>query len=101
MNKEVKEKWVAALRSGKYKQTRGTLKDKTGYCCLGVLCEATNSRKWHGYSLLPRHIMKKAGLQNECGTYVEYKNGQTLLTDLNDNRKLTFNDIADIIEKQL
>lgn len=39
--------WVAALESGEYKQTEGTLKrdleDGTfGYCCLGVLCEINN-----------------------------------------------------------
>lgn len=31
-----KEKWLAALRSGTYQQTKGTLKNKEGYCCLGV-----------------------------------------------------------------
>ena len=30
--------WVAALRSGKYEQQKGTLKGAEGYCCLGVLC---------------------------------------------------------------
>jgi len=30
--------WVAALRSGKYKQQQGTLKGAEGYCCLGVFC---------------------------------------------------------------
>ena len=40
MNKEVKEKWLAALRSGEYKQGRGKLcsLDKE-YCCLGVLTD--------------------------------------------------------------
>lgn len=33
-----KAKWVKALRSGKFEQTDGTLKDKDGYCCLGVAC---------------------------------------------------------------
>lgn len=33
------EKWCAALRSGKYKQTRGRLQDEDGHCCLGVACE--------------------------------------------------------------
>ena len=28
--------WVDALRSGEYEQTRGTLQDQFGYCCLGV-----------------------------------------------------------------
>lgn len=31
--------WVRALRSGKYKQTTGTLKDWRGDCCLGVVSE--------------------------------------------------------------
>jgi hypothetical protein len=39
LNTAVKAKWLKALRSGKYNQTKGQLKDETGYCCLGVLCE--------------------------------------------------------------
>jgi len=43
MNKKVKKKWIRALRSGQYDQVQGTLcaetaSDKTGFCCLGVLC---------------------------------------------------------------
>jgi hypothetical protein len=37
--KENRKKWVAALRSGRYKQTKEMLRDKTGYCCLGVACQ--------------------------------------------------------------
>ena len=33
------EKWVAALRSGEYKQGRKTLQSKEGFCCLGVACD--------------------------------------------------------------
>lgn len=38
--KEFKEKWVAALRSGKYKQGAGKLFSDASntYCCLGVAC---------------------------------------------------------------
>lgn len=46
MNPDVKEKWIAALRSGDYLQSTGRLKrdeegrgKKVSYCCLGVLCE--------------------------------------------------------------
>lgn len=51
MNKEIKEKWITALRSGEYKQARNFLKQnvvsvdditltpKLAHCCLGVLCE--------------------------------------------------------------
>ena len=40
MVKEIKDKWVAALRSGKYKQGSGQLHNTMNdtYCCLGVLC---------------------------------------------------------------
>lgn len=37
---EVKKKWTEALRSGKYDQGVGQLRDKhDNYCCLGVLCQ--------------------------------------------------------------
>lgn len=46
MKKELKQKWIDALRSGKYTQTFGALKrveeyegNPVGDCCLGVLCE--------------------------------------------------------------
>lgn len=41
MNPEIKTRWVAALRSGEYKQgeRRVLNDDKGGFCCLGVLCD--------------------------------------------------------------
>ncbi len=39
MTPELKAKWLADLKSGKYPKTKGHLKDETGYCCLGVLLE--------------------------------------------------------------
>lgn len=38
-NREVIEKWVAALESGEYQQVEGALRKDDGFCCLGVLCE--------------------------------------------------------------
>lgn len=32
-------RWIDALVSGKYKQTKRYLHTKDGYCCLGVICE--------------------------------------------------------------
>lgn len=35
-----RKKWIEALESGKYKQTKSCLRDfKDGYCCLGVACD--------------------------------------------------------------
>jgi len=47
MKQNIMKQWVKALRSGKYKQGTGTLKqyDSKGnaqHCCLGVLCELYN-----------------------------------------------------------
>lgn len=45
MDQAIKQRWVDALRSGKFPQTQGALHRKSasddrpeGYCCLGVLC---------------------------------------------------------------
>jgi hypothetical protein len=35
---ELRDKWAEALKSGKFKQTKGALQRDDGYCCLGVLC---------------------------------------------------------------
>lgn len=40
MNPEVKDKWLTALRSGKYEQGKQRLQTADGkFCCLGVLCD--------------------------------------------------------------
>ena len=47
-----KERWVKALRSGRYRQVNAHLRGidpdtgKLGYCCLGVACNITNRNKW-------------------------------------------------------
>lgn len=35
---ENQQKWIAALKSGEYKQTKGHLQHYNAYCCLGVAC---------------------------------------------------------------
>jgi hypothetical protein len=42
MREDIKQEWTADLRSGKYKQGKGGLRNpppENGYCCLGVLCD--------------------------------------------------------------
>lgn len=46
MREELKQKWVAALRSGDYKQTTGVLKRPSGFCCLGVLLDVSEIGYW-------------------------------------------------------
>ena len=47
MKKELETMWAAALRSGKYKQTKGALRTDEGYCCIGVLCDLVDPAGWH------------------------------------------------------
>ncbi len=124
MNPEVKEAWVAALRSGKYDQGIGSLKSEASdthlYCCLGVLCELAveagvippgerheDQPKNYSYyflgedEFLPSEVMTWANLDTNNGIYKPADNVwgyDQALTDLNDNGK-SFNDLADIIER--
>ena len=108
MTKIPYKEWVEALRSGNYKQTKGTLKGKlpeggVGYCCLGVLAEIM------GYELEvelyiedgeyvlyygegPKHIYEKFEYDME-GVFVD------VLTNHND-KGVSFKEISDIIEKE-
>lgn len=45
MDKELKDKWTAALRSGVYEQGHEKLNSNGKLCCLGVLCEVLGAKK--------------------------------------------------------
>lgn len=105
MKKAIKKKWLKALRSGKYKQTEDKLKDKKGFCCLGVLCDIhrkENKKRWLHNSYydedltLPEEIVSWSGLPS-YNPIIDYRSNT--LADLNDEGK-TFEEIADVIEKQ-
>ena len=52
MNPEVKAKWVDALRSSKYKQCCGRLKNGDRFCVIGVLTDLyieEHDEKWSEY----------------------------------------------------
>lgn len=47
MNPDIKERWVAALRSGRYRQCEGTLRtDDNAFCAIGVLCDVVAPDAW-------------------------------------------------------
>lgn len=46
-NKEAIRTWVEALRSGRYEQAVGALRDDADrYCCLGVACDVSGIGAW-------------------------------------------------------
>ena len=96
MKQNVMVKWVKALRSGKFKQGQGTLKqfNKQGqiqHCCLGVLCELYNeTMKKNKKKTIPETVCdndrdfsygysrfggKKEGLPKEVKDWAGMRNG--------------------------
>jgi hypothetical protein len=114
VNPEIKTRWVAALRSGKYPQGRGRLKTEEGFCCLGVLCDLAAEDgigHWeqkdtyfnrhyflvttvHENNYLPMEVATWAGLHRN--PFV----GSSILSALNDSGS-SFAEIADLIERHL
>ena len=109
MNQDVKTKWVAALRSGQYKQTQSVLRRNGHHCCLGVLCEVSNLETGFGIKenniegdgeYLCNTIQDWAGLPFMTGDSVIINDMYDKLTNHNDDGR-TFLEIADAIEAQL
>lgn len=107
MNKNA-QKWVDALRSGKYKQGRYSLNKNGKFCCLGVACEVaaangvplkvTKNKKFTLYNaqraFLPDAVIVWLGFNKE-------KSGEFegALMEENDTHRQTFEQIVKIIEE--
>lgn len=103
LDKRVKADWVAALRSGKYEQSRYRLKDDRGYCCLGVLCEINGALNKQGEVVFfGNNTYHEMGLPVELLDCIGLSTGSMdYLTVLNDHRGATFKQIANHIEANL
>ena len=104
----VAQKWVDALRSGKYRQGESQLKiedpDDPRHCCLGVLCEVAEVEGVDfnfipDESYLPEPVMKWAGLKSKQAHYRDPETGSEdgSLVQMND-KGASFAEIADFIE---
>lgn len=112
MNQQIKEKWMNALRSGEYSQTRGALRTTEGFCCLGVLCDLYSKEtgtEWGEYqkdfanssflgelATFPPKVGEWSGIERANPYFEEVGT----LASLNDGGK-EFTEIADVIEKYL
>src|SRR5579863_4017381 len=95
MNQEFKAKWIAALRSDKYKQGQRVLRNKKNeFCCLGVACDLYDPCLWQPisdlqenkdyiyysdhifYAVLPEKIGQEIGLDDHA---------QEKLAEMNDS----------------
>jgi hypothetical protein len=104
--KQVIKRWVAALRSRKYKQTQGELHNSEGFCCLGVLCDLARKDGGDDWTVddgFNRLYQDEVGaLPGAMADFVSPGNRKILqhLAGLNDNDR-TFREIAAVIEKEL
>ncbi len=117
MNKKVKEKWLKALRSRKYSQCKGQLREEDDngntYCCLGVLCDIYNPKGWgkefhNSDTNLPQKVVKWAGLESDDPVLSakEANNPDAeeyagCASYLNDTKGKKFHEIAKFIERNL
>lgn len=129
MSSVVKQDWIKALRSGKYEQSKGSLTNGVGFCCLGVLCDLyskehpdakfnrSNAFLVDGSEesgVLPSLVAEWAHLDESNPTvdipasaiYSTAPSDSTgtivvHLSELNDDYDFDFNRLADIIEEHL
>ena len=105
--------WVHTLRSGQYEQTKGALRSKDRFCCLGVACDLYDEGGWaeddfdpRGYrvdgeeldDILPNAVKRWLGLRTSMGKFESSDGIFPTLVDVNDDG-VTFEEIADLIEK--
>ena len=88
---EFKAKWIAALRSGEYKQCRDQLHFCGGHCCLGVAEIVLGLKSESIYLLKGDNFPSSITYDSEA---------VVILTGMNDDGK-SFSEIADWIEKTL
>ncbi len=118
MKTAIKKRWVAALRSGKYKQGKRLLKTEDGkYCCLGVLtdlytkskvCSPEDKSEWESSRridgegrVLPYKVRIWAGIDESNPDVIAGKDKESLAS-INDSRPhYGFGRIARVIEKEL
>ena len=122
-NKKDIRKWIEALRSGKYKQSKLSLQSAEGFCCLGVACDIfipqdkkvlngeflaggfpdfqTHAPDWLKY--INNDFASKTLIVNECyqSTSLSNMNDDLSIRDAdlyNNNLSMNFDEIADMIQ---
>jgi hypothetical protein len=111
MDPEIKAKWLTALRSGDFNQTKYLLKvllhnkendqEFCAYCCLGVLCEIAgfkSEKRGYTFNFNLNGILEDGIIPPMFGlTEADIR----YLVEMNDKGDDTFDKIADWIEENL
>lgn len=96
-------KWLNALWSGEYKQTRNELQNYGGFCCLGVACnlfikpELQIRKLGFLYGQYPIHQDAAPNWLKSVSLDFQIRTKGHGLPSLNDHHMLTFSEIADVL----
>ena len=125
MGKTVKQRWLEALRSGKYKQGTSCLRqneddEEDYFCCLGVLCDIIDHDAWLDSATDGNHkffAWRHENITAYVFSHAKYPDGEPNLTNSdgirlsrefakglalrNDGHGWSFERIADFIEANL
>lgn len=109
MKTEIKQRWIQALKSGEYQQTKSCLRDSNGFCCLGVLTDLyakEHNMQWQDdnsfeeqTAVLSSCVIEWAGLVYP-NPDIFYEGEESSLAGVNDD-EVPFSEIADLIAEQL
>ena len=101
LNKVNIRKWVKALRSGKYRQGRGSLKWDGRYCCLGVACVVAGVAIMENDISFGEHpeMYQWLGLEHRWDGDIELTDNLSA-TIANDDNGWSFKRIATALEKR-
>ncbi len=99
VKKQLRDKWVKALRSGKYKQGTAWLRKHEQHCCLGVLCEVAGYTNISNARTMDARGLRK--LRDDCGLGTQRTGLQKSLIKLNDDEDASFKRIASWIERNI
>ena len=115
MEKELKDRWIAALRSGEFRQGRGYLCRYGEYCCLGVLAAITDNliglevnkdvlyikNSTSFTAVLTSDLRNKFGISKNQEEHLIAMNDGAPSEDGVRQEPLSFEEIADYIENNL
>jgi len=111
LDRDVKRKWLAALRSGEFEKGQHCLYDGDSYCCLGVLCKVIGAEERHtdgdervefgsndndkegfNWGYLSQGLLDEVGITDD---------DQRVLSTMNDRQNKSFKTIARVIERNI
>ena len=101
MNREAIQKWIDALRSGKYKQCKGRLRRGNRFCASGVLCDI-HAKEFDCMTAWKddRYFGNDVSIPFTVIDWIEKRGILIDIITMNDFGGMNFNQIADEIEKR-